>query len=74
MENKSGRKLKALRIDNGLEFCNKEFEDYHQKHIILRHKTVKLTPQQNGLVERLNKTFVDRTKYMLINSKIPRSF
>ena len=74
VENQSGRKLKALRTDNGLEFCNREFETFCQKHGILRHKTVRFTPQQNGLTERMNRTIVDKTRGMLINSKLPRCF
>ena len=44
VENQSEMKLKALRTDNGLKFCNKEFDEYCQKHGITRHKTVKFTP------------------------------
>ncbi|KAH9736371.1 hypothetical protein KPL71_018077 [Citrus sinensis] len=74
VENQSGFKLKCLRTDNGLEFCSKGFEEYCQKHGIKRHKTVRFTPQQNGLAERMNRTLVDKTRCMLINSKLPRSF
>ncbi|KAH9782075.1 Integrase catalytic domain-containing protein [Citrus sinensis] len=70
----SEMKLKALRTDNGLEFCNKEFDEYCQKHGITRHKTIRFTPQQNGLAERMNKTLIDKTRCLLINSKLPRSF
>ncbi|KAH9750670.1 hypothetical protein KPL71_013960 [Citrus sinensis] len=74
VENQSGRKLKALRTDNGLEFCNREFEAFCQKYGILRHKTVRFTPQQNGLAERMNRTIIDKTRCMLINSKLSRCF
>ncbi|KAH9659867.1 hypothetical protein KPL70_024018 [Citrus sinensis] len=74
VENQSGFKLKCLRTDNGLEFCSKEFEEYCQKHGIKRHKIVRFTLQQNGLAERMNRTLVDKTRCMLINSKLPRSF
>ena len=74
VENQSGFKFKCLRTDNGLEFCSKEFEEYCQKHGIKRHKTVRFTPQHNGLAERMNKTLVDKTRCMLINSKLSRSF
>ncbi|KAH9744865.1 hypothetical protein KPL70_003863 [Citrus sinensis] len=73
VENQSGFKLKCLRTDNGLEFCSKVFEEYCQKYGIKRHKTVRFTPQQNGLAERMNSTLVDKTRCMLINSKLPRS-
>ena len=45
MENQVGRKLKRLRIDNGLEFCSSEFEKFYKKHGIMRHKTMRHTPQ-----------------------------
>lgn len=43
VENQSGFKLKCLIADNGLEFCNKEFESFYQSHRIKRHNTVRLT-------------------------------
>ena len=72
METQSNFKVKCLRTDNGLEFCNKEFEQCCQKWGIRRHKTVRFTPQQNGLAERMNRTLVDKTRCLLINSKLPR--
>ncbi|KAH9781781.1 hypothetical protein KPL71_008610 [Citrus sinensis] len=39
-----------------------------------QHKTVRFIPQQNGLVERMNRTLIDKTRCLLINSKLPRSF
>ena len=67
-------KLKALRTDNGLEFYNKEFDEYCQKHGITINKTVRFTPEQNKLAERMNRTLIDKTRCLLINSKLPRSF
>ncbi|KAH9647724.1 Integrase catalytic domain-containing protein [Citrus sinensis] len=60
VENQTGLKVKKLRTDNGLEFCNQEFDGYCANHGITRHRTVRLTPQQNGLVERMNRTLMDR--------------
>ncbi|KAH9735646.1 Integrase catalytic domain-containing protein [Citrus sinensis] len=34
----------------------------------------RFTPQQNGLAEMMNRTLVDKTKCLLINSKLPMSF
>ena len=28
VENEIGKKLKCLRLDNGVEYCSKSFEDY----------------------------------------------
>ena len=74
METQSDFKVKCLRTNNGLEFCNKEFEQCCQKWGIRRHKTIRFTPQQNGLAERMNRTLIDKTRCLLINSKFSRSF
>lgn len=74
VENQSSFKLKCLRIENGLEFCNKEFESFCQSHGIKRHKTMRFTPQQNGLAERMNRTLANKTRCILVNSKLLRSF
>ncbi|KAH9649072.1 hypothetical protein KPL70_025842 [Citrus sinensis] len=49
-------------LDNGLEYCNKLFEEFCEKNGIQRHKTVTYTPQQNGLAERMNKTLVEKVR------------
>ena len=36
--------------------------------------TVKKTPQQNGVAERMNRTMVERMRCMLSYAKLPRSF
>ena len=45
VETQTNLKIKTLRIDNGLEFCNKEFEDFCERHGIIRQKIVVHTPQ-----------------------------
>ncbi|GKD75975.1 retrotransposon protein, putative, ty1-copia subclass [Tanacetum coccineum] len=39
VENQTGRKLKKLRTDNGLEFCNQEFNNLCKESGITRHLT-----------------------------------
>ncbi|GKG35272.1 retrovirus-related pol polyprotein from transposon TNT 1-94, partial [Tanacetum coccineum] len=41
------RTVKKLRTDNGLEFCNREFEQLCIESRIARHLTVAGMPQQN---------------------------
>jgi transposase InsO family protein len=43
MENQTGRKIKKLRTDNGLEFCNGEFDSLCADHAVARHKTIPCT-------------------------------
>ncbi|GKC60900.1 zinc finger, CCHC-type containing protein [Tanacetum coccineum] len=54
--------LRKLRTDNGLEFCNREFEQLCIESGIARHLTVAGTPQQNGVAERMNKTLMDKER------------
>ena len=45
VENEIEKSLKCLRLDNGGEYCNKDFDDYYSYHGIPREKTVPKTPQ-----------------------------
>ncbi|KAH9706020.1 Integrase catalytic domain-containing protein [Citrus sinensis] len=60
-------------LDNGLEYCNKLFEEFCEKNGIQRHKTITYTPQQNGLAEKMNRTLVEKVRCMLIYSKLPKT-
>ncbi|KAH9705459.1 hypothetical protein KPL70_011882 [Citrus sinensis] len=73
VENQTNLKVKVLRTDNGLEYCNKLFEDYCAENGILRHKIVTYTPQQNGLIERMNRTLIEKVRCLLIHSKLPKA-
>ena len=55
VENQTNKRVKVLRMDNGLEFCNEEFEMFCKNQGILRHKIVRNTPQPNGLAESMNR-------------------
>ena len=74
VENQTGKKIKRLRTDNGLEFCSKEFNEFCKDNGIARHHTVRNTPQQNGVAERMNQTLLERARCMLSNAGLPRSF
>ncbi|GJZ18409.1 retrovirus-related pol polyprotein from transposon TNT 1-94 [Tanacetum coccineum] len=69
-----GRKLKKLRTDNGLEFCNQEFNNLCKESEIARHLTVEGTPQQNGLAERMKRTLLHKVRCLLIQFGLPDSF
>ncbi|KAH9655442.1 hypothetical protein KPL70_022326 [Citrus sinensis] len=73
VENQCDKKVKKLKIDNGLEFCKQRFDSFCAKEGIARHKIVRLTPQQNGLAERMNMTLMERVRSMLVQSKLPKT-
>ncbi|GKE32656.1 retrovirus-related pol polyprotein from transposon TNT 1-94 [Tanacetum coccineum] len=60
VENQTGRTVKKLRTNNGLEFCNREFEQLCIESGIARHLTVFRMPQQNRVAERMNITLIDK--------------
>ncbi|GJR57614.1 putative polyprotein [Tanacetum coccineum] len=74
IENQTGRKIKHLCTDNGLEFCSREFDDFCRDEGIARHYTVRYTPQQNRVAERMNKTVLERTRCLQLNAKLDKSF
>ena len=74
VENQVDRKVKCLRTDNGLEFCNIKFDRYCKTHGIERHKTCVYTPQQNGVAERMNRTIMEKVRCLLIEFGLDESF
>ena len=74
VEKSSGRRLKVLRTDNGCEYTSTKFEDYLREEEVRHERTVPKTPEQNGVAERLNRTLVEMTCSMLIDSKLPHRF
>jgi transposase InsO family protein len=55
-ENQTCKRLKAVRLDKGGEFMSSDFKEFCDKHGIKREYTILRTPQQNGVVERKNRT------------------
>lgn len=58
------------RTNNGLEFCGEEFNKFCKDHGITRHRTVRFTPQQNGVAERLNRTIMERVRYLFSDATL----
>nr|GEV65751.1 hypothetical protein [Tanacetum cinerariifolium] len=61
--------VRYFRTDNGIEFVNHTLTEYYERIGIFHQKTVPRTPQQNGVVERQNRTLVEAARTMLIFSK-----
>ena len=47
---------------------------FYKNQGILRHKTIRNTPQQNGLTEKMNRTLLDRVRCMLHSSGLSKHF
>ncbi|GJZ04621.1 integrase, catalytic region, zinc finger, CCHC-type containing protein [Tanacetum coccineum] len=62
--------VKNIHTDNGTRFVNKDLTNYYERVGIFHQKTVSRTPQQNGVVERQNRTLVEaaRTRIDIITT------
>ncbi|GJY50631.1 retrovirus-related pol polyprotein from transposon TNT 1-94 [Tanacetum coccineum] len=61
--------VRNIRTDNGTEFVNQTLRDYYEQVGISHETSVARTPQQNGVVERRNRTLVQAARTMLIYAK-----
>ncbi|GKD56645.1 retrovirus-related pol polyprotein from transposon TNT 1-94 [Tanacetum coccineum] len=65
--------VRNIHTDNRTESVNQTLRDYYEQ-VGISHKTsVAQTPQQNGVVERRNRTLVEAARTMLIYAKAPLS-
>ncbi|GJU75958.1 retrovirus-related pol polyprotein from transposon TNT 1-94 [Tanacetum coccineum] len=63
-----------VRTDRGTEFLNKTLHAYFKEEGIEHQTSTPRTPEQNGVVERQNRTLVEAARTMLSASKLPLSF
>ncbi|CAA7013624.1 unnamed protein product [Microthlaspi erraticum] len=71
VEQESGKKIQTFRTDRGGEFVSQEFNSFCESAGIKRHLTVPYTPQQNGVVERRNRTLMEMTISILKHMSLP---
>jgi transposase InsO family protein len=70
VENEKETKTKCLRSENGGEFTSKHFDLFYETHGIKIQFFVAKTPQQNGIVERRNRTIQEAPRTMLNQEKL----
>lgn len=63
-----GRRLKAMRSDNGEEYVDASLETWLRDHGIWHQKTPIRSPQSNGVAKRMNGTLQDRARSMLVGA------
>ncbi|GJR40311.1 ribonuclease H-like domain, reverse transcriptase, RNA-dependent DNA polymerase [Tanacetum coccineum] len=63
-----------LRTDRGGEFTSNEFTQYCKENGIARQLTAPYSPQQNGVVERRNRTIMSTTRCMMKATNMPQNF
>jgi hypothetical protein len=73
-QNEFGLRIKKIRSDNGTEFKNSQIEGFLEEEGIKHEFSFPYTPQQNGVVERKNRTLLDMARTMLDEYKTPDQF
>ncbi|GJX12944.1 retrovirus-related pol polyprotein from transposon TNT 1-94 [Tanacetum coccineum] len=64
-------KVYKIRTDNRTEFKNATLKAHYEKLGIMQQFSTARTPQQNGVVERCNRTLVEAARTMLIFYHLP---
>jgi transposase InsO family protein len=73
-QNEFELKVKKIRSYNGSEFKNLQVEEYLEEEGVKHEFSAPYTPQQNGVVERKNRTLIDMARTMLGEFKTPERF
>ncbi|GJU04690.1 retrovirus-related pol polyprotein from transposon TNT 1-94 [Tanacetum coccineum] len=73
-ELQKGKSIKQLRSDHGTEFRNSTLEGFCEEKGIIQNFSSVRTPQQNGVVERRNRTLIEAARTMLYEAKLKLSF
>ncbi|GKA82871.1 hypothetical protein Tco_0789619, partial [Tanacetum coccineum] len=66
--------VRTVRTDKGTKFLNKTLHAYFAKEGIRHETSIARTPEQNGVVERQNRTLVEAARTMLSAAKVPLFF
>jgi transposase InsO family protein len=73
-QNEFGLRIKKIRSDNGTKFKNLQIDGFLEDEGIKHEFSYPYTPQQNGVVERKNRTLLDMARTMLDEYKTPDRF
>lgn len=73
-ELQTGRRIKAIRTDNGGEYTSKKFENLLSSSGIQSQFTAPDSSEFNGISERLNQTLADKIGALLHQSGLPLKF
>ena len=74
MQKEKNAEIGKVRSDHGKEFKNSEFKSIYENHGITYQFSAPRTPQQNGFVERKNRTLIEMARSMLCENGLPKYF
>jgi transposase InsO family protein len=73
-QNEFKLRIKKIRSDNGMEFKNSQIDGFLEEEGIKHEFSSPYTPQQNGVLERKNRTLIDMARTMLEEYKTSDRF
>jgi hypothetical protein len=74
LNNEHPNYLKGIHSDNRIKFRNASFNQFCLEHGVEQQFFAPRVPQQNGAMERKNRTLVEMTRMMLDEYRTPRRF
>nr|GFA80646.1 putative ribonuclease H-like domain-containing protein [Tanacetum cinerariifolium] len=74
LENQLSLRVKVIRSDNETEFKNSDLNQFCEIKGIKREFSVPITPRQNGIAERKNRTLIKAARTMLADLLLPILF
>ncbi|KAL5569300.1 hypothetical protein UlMin_025875 [Ulmus minor] len=74
IQNEKGVSIISIRSDHGKEFENKEFEKFCLENGFDHNFSAPRTPQQNGVVERKNRSIQEMARTLLNENNLPKYF
>ena len=74
VQNEKSLSISSIRSDHGGEFKNEEFEKFCESSGILHTFSAPRTPQQNGVVERKNRSLEEMARTLLNEANLPGFF
>lgn len=69
----NGHKVRRLRSDNAKEFISEAMKNICRQNNVVHEHSTPYCPEQNGRVERQNRTIVEMARSMLAAANLPRS-
>ena len=72
MQNEKGYRISTIKSDNGGKFQNERFDKFCEKYGIKYNFSAPRTPQQNGVVERKNRSLEELARTLLNATDLPK--
>ena len=74
METVNNLIVRSIKSDHGTEFKNSTLDEFFKNKGISQNFSILRTPQQNGVVERRNRTLIEAARSMLSEVNLETQF